>query len=153
MSASTTILQDKFCVIKSLAIDTLRWRQSCRHFTNKIFKCIFLKEKVWILLKISLNFVPKVQINDIPASDNGLALTCGKPLPELMMVTLLMQICVTQPQWVDVKKKPIPKIWKRKRQMTIAIPIFWAKQSWLTFYYTSEALVRECIQTTNYQNV
>ena len=33
-----------------------------------IFKCIFLNENVWILIKISLNFVPKGPI------DNNLAL-------------------------------------------------------------------------------
>ena len=32
-----------------------------------IFKCIFLNENVGILLKISLGFVPKVGINNIPA--------------------------------------------------------------------------------------
>ena len=34
---------------------------------DNIFNCIFLDENVWILLKISLKFVPKVRNNDIPA--------------------------------------------------------------------------------------
>ena len=42
-----------------------------------IFKCIFLKETVWILIRISLKFVPRGPINKIPAlvqsSDNSLA--------------------------------------------------------------------------------
>ena len=48
-------------------LNTLRLRQSCRHFTDDIFKCIFLNAIVWLLLKISLKFVPKVRINNIPA--------------------------------------------------------------------------------------
>ena len=31
-----------------------------------IFLCIFLNEKVWILINISLKFVPEAQINNIP---------------------------------------------------------------------------------------
>ena len=46
---------------------TLRPRQNCHHFTDQILKYIILKENVWILLKISLKFVPKVWINYIPA--------------------------------------------------------------------------------------
>ena len=48
-------------------LNTLRPRQNCRHFTDDIFKCIFLNENVWISLKISLPFVPKFRINNIPA--------------------------------------------------------------------------------------
>ena len=45
----------------------MRPTQNCRHFADHIFKCIFLKENVWILLKISLTFVPTLRINKIPA--------------------------------------------------------------------------------------
>ena len=38
-----------------------------RHFPDDIFKCIFLNENVLISIKISLKFVPKGQINNIPA--------------------------------------------------------------------------------------
>ena len=31
---------------------------------DNIFKCIFLNEKVWILIKISLKFVPKGLIDN-----------------------------------------------------------------------------------------
>ena len=67
---------------------TLRPRQNGRHFTDNIFKCIFLIEKVWILLKISLKFVPKIQINNIPAMVQIMA-WCrpgDKPLSGPMMV-------------------------------------------------------------------
>ena len=41
--------------------------QNDRHFTDDIFKCIFLNENVRILVKISLKFVPQGPINNIPA--------------------------------------------------------------------------------------
>ena len=40
--------------------------QNGRHFADDIFKCIFLNGNVWMSLKISLKFVPGVQINNIP---------------------------------------------------------------------------------------
>ena len=70
---------------------------------DDIFKCIFLNEYVWILLNISLKFVPKVRINNIPALDQIMAWRRpgDKPLSEPMMVWLLTHICVTRPQWVN----------------------------------------------------
>ena len=56
----------------------MRSRQNCRHFADDMFKCIFLYENVWISLTRSLQLVPKVRFNNIPAdngSDNGLAPT------------------------------------------------------------------------------
>ena len=47
--------------------NTLRPRQNGRHFPDYIFKCIFLNENVWISINISLKFVPKGLINNIPA--------------------------------------------------------------------------------------
>ena len=49
--------------------DTLRPRQNGRYFADDIFKCIFLNENVWILIKIALKFVPKGSINNIAALD------------------------------------------------------------------------------------
>ena len=48
-------------------INTLRPRQDGRHFPDNILKCIFLNENVWILIEISLKFVPKGPIDNIPA--------------------------------------------------------------------------------------
>ena len=48
-------------------INTLRPRQNGRYFADNIFECIFLNENVLISFKISLKFVPKGQINNIPA--------------------------------------------------------------------------------------
>ena len=54
--------------------NTLRPRQDGRHFPDDIFNCISLKEIVKISIKISLKFVPKGPINNIPALvHNGLA--------------------------------------------------------------------------------
>ena len=36
-------------------------------FSRRHFKCIFLNENIWISIKISLKFVPKGPINNIPA--------------------------------------------------------------------------------------
>ena len=47
--------------------NTLRPRQDGRRFPDDIFKCIFFNENAWISIKISLKFVPKGQINNIPA--------------------------------------------------------------------------------------
>ena len=62
VSSSTHI-----CVTRPQWVNTLRPRQNGHHFAEDVFKCIFLKKNVWISLKISLKFVPKVRINTIPA--------------------------------------------------------------------------------------
>ena len=63
-------------VTRAQWVKSLRLRQNGRHFLDDIFKCIFLNENVWIVPKISLNFIPEVRINNIQAfSNNGLALT------------------------------------------------------------------------------
>ena len=38
-----------------------------RHFPYGIFKCIFVNPNVWILIKISLKFVPEAPINNYPS--------------------------------------------------------------------------------------
>ena len=47
--------------------NTLRPSQNGRHFPYDIFKCIFLNENVWIPFQMSLKFVLKGPINNIPA--------------------------------------------------------------------------------------
>ena len=83
--------------------NTLRLRQDGRLFPDDIFKCIFFSENVQILIKISLTFVPKAPINNIPALVQIMAWrrSGNKPLSEPMMVRLLTHICVTQPQLVN----------------------------------------------------
>ena len=48
------------------SLNTLRPRQNGRHFPDDIFKWIFLNEYVWISINISLKFVPRGPINNIP---------------------------------------------------------------------------------------
>ena len=81
-------------------LNTLRPRQH-GYFPDDIFECIFLKENVWIPIKISLKFVPKSQTNNIPALIQIMAWRRQgeKPLSEPMMVRLPTHICVTRPQW------------------------------------------------------
>ena len=81
--------------------NTLRPRQDGRHFPD-IFKWIFVNENPWILIKISLTFVPRVPINNILVLVQIMAWRCpgDKPLSETMMVRLPTHICITQPQWV-----------------------------------------------------
>ena len=84
-------------------INTPRPRQNGCHLADGIFKRIFLNKNVWISIKISLKFVPKGPINNIPALVQVMA-WCrpgDKPLSESMMVSLLTHICVTRPQWVN----------------------------------------------------
>ena len=74
---------------KDFNINTLRSRQNGCHFPDDIFKCIFINENVWIAIKISLIFVPKGPINNIPAMVQIMAWRWlgDKPLSEPMMVS------------------------------------------------------------------
>ena len=85
------------------SFNTLRWRQNGRHFADDTFKRIFLNENVIISTEISLKFVPKGPINNIPALVQIMAWrrSGDKPLSEPVMVSLLTHICVTRPQWVN----------------------------------------------------
>ena len=84
-------------------INTLRPRQNVRRFAEDTFKRIFLNENVWKSIKISLKFVPKVPINNIPALVQIMAWRRpgDKPLSEPMVVSLPTHICVARPQWVN----------------------------------------------------
>ena len=59
-------------------LNTLRTTQNGRHFPDDIFKYIFLNENVWISIKISLKFVPKGPIDNIPALDQIMALALSR---------------------------------------------------------------------------
>ena len=75
-------------------VNTLRPRQNGRDFSDDIFKCIFLNENVWILIKISLNFVPRGQLTIFQLRFILIALCrpSDKPLSEPMMINLLTHI-------------------------------------------------------------
>ena len=86
--------------------NTLRPRQNGRNFADGIFKCIFLNENAWIPIKMSMKFVPKGPINNIPALVQIMAWRRPgyKPLPEPMMISLPTHVLVlVQPLWSHLK--------------------------------------------------
>ena len=78
-------------------------RQNGRSFSRQYIPLHFFEKNVEIAIKISLKFVPKGPINNIQAFVQIMAWRRpgDKPLSEPMMVRLLMNICVTRPQWVN----------------------------------------------------
>ena len=93
-------------VVRPQWVNTMKPEQNGHHFADDILKCILLNENAWLLIKIWLKFVPKGPINNFPALVQIMA-WCrpgNKPLSEPMMVSLLMHICVTLPQWVNTMK-------------------------------------------------
>ena len=109
-----------------ILFNTLRPRQDGRHFADDFFKFIFLNENVWIPIKISLKFVPKGAINNIPAMVQIMAWRRpgDKPLSEPMVVSLPTHICVTRPQWVN-SLWPSDAIWHHGPQSTLAQVTVW----------------------------
>ena len=88
----------------SILFNTLRPRQNGHHFADDTFKYILLNENVIISAKISLKFVPKGSINNIPTLVQMMdwRRPGDKPLSEPMMVRLSTHICVTRPRWVNI---------------------------------------------------
>ena len=97
------LLRDRFfCDITYKPIEAeTRWLP----FRTRHFQMHF-NENVSIPIKISLKFVPKGPINNIPALVQIMAWRRpgDKPLSEPMMVSLLTHICVNQHQWVNIAK-------------------------------------------------
>ena len=73
-------------------------RQHSRHFPDDIFKWSFFNENAWTLIKISLKFVPRYPVNNIPALIQIMAWhpPGDKLVSEPMMVSLLMNIYMRQ---------------------------------------------------------
>ena len=97
-----------FCfVIDMPSASTLRPRQKGRHFADDTFKHILLNANVRNSIKISLEFVPKDQINNIPRLVKIMTWCRAgdKPLSDPMMISLLTHICVTRPEWVNKRYK------------------------------------------------
>ena len=92
---SNFTIQSAFCLT--------HWDRDKILQTDNILKCIFLNENVLITINISLKFVPKVRINNIPALVQMMAWRRwgAKPLSEPMVVRLPMHICIIRPQWVN----------------------------------------------------
>ena len=87
--------------------NTLRPRQNGHHFADDTFNPIFVNENDRISIEISLKFVPKGPINNIPALVQKMAWRRpgDKPLSEPVMVSLLTHICVTRPQWAKYEAR------------------------------------------------
>ena len=104
-------------IVLYVSIKILRPRQHGRHFADDTFKRIFLNENIGISIKISLMFVHKGPINNIPALVQIMAWRWSghKPLSETKMVRLPTNICVTRPQWVKVLLGSLLRSWRLVR--------------------------------------
>ena len=82
--------------------NTLRPRQNGSQIPDGNFKCIPLNENIYISIEISLKFICKGPINNIPVLVQIMAWRWSgdEPLSEPIMVSLLTQICVTRLQSV-----------------------------------------------------
>ena len=76
--------------------------QNGRHFADDIFRCIFMNEKLHILIEISLKFTHKGPIDNNPALVYIMAWRRigDKPLSEPMLKDSLTHICDTKGRWV-----------------------------------------------------
>ena len=76
-----------------------KWPPFCRRH----IQCIYFNENGCISINVSVKFVPKGQISNIPALVQIMAWRRpgDKPLSEPVMISLLTHICVTRPQWVN----------------------------------------------------
>ena len=101
--------------VSRVLVNTLRPKQNGRHFADDTFKCIFLNANVRISIEISLKFVFKGAINNIPALVQIMAWRRpgDEPLSETMLVSLLTHKCITQPQYVNglMLNRPQPITW------------------------------------------
>ena len=77
--------------------------KSGHNFPHDIFQCIFLKENIRVWIKMSLKFLSKSPINNVPSLVQIMAWRRlgDQPLSGQMMVRLPTHICVTRPQWVN----------------------------------------------------
>ena len=104
------------------------WQNGC-HFSDNIFKSIYLNENVWILIKISLTFVPKGPIYNIPA----------------LVQIMAWCRCVTRPQWVNslwpsnttcCLGSPSSLIQAMACNVACLAPSHYLNQCWLTVNWT-----------------
>ena len=110
-------------------------------FRRRHFQMKFLKWKYLIPIKISLKFVPKFRINNIPAlvQTRAWCRSGDKPLSEPIMFSLLTHICVTRSQWVNARFTPISwGTWDwlmlgLHRTTTNLGPIYELKKIWISW--------------------
>ena len=100
-----THIWGSFCL--HMHYNLIHWgRDKMATISDDLFECIFMNENVCILIKISMEFVSRGPINDIPALFQMMTWhwPSDKPLSEPMMINLLTHICVTHPQWINAVK-------------------------------------------------
>ena len=75
----------------------------------------FLNENVWILIKITVMFVSKCAINNIPALIQIMdwRRPGDKALSEPMMISLTTHVWITRPQWVNIWHVKVFSTWSR----------------------------------------
>ena len=128
--------------------NTLRPRQNGRRFADDTFNRIFVNENVRISIKISLKFVPKGPINYNPALVQIMAWhrSGDKPLSEPTMVSLMMHICFTRPQWVKITMVPEMALMTiRQNQCWLISWNTWNKCEWNLNRYTTIFIPEKCI--------
>ena len=91
-------------------VNTLRPRRNEQHFADDIFKRIFLNENIWFPITISLKFVPRGLINNIPALVQIMAWRRpgDKPLSDPMMVSLPTYIYIRRSSSMSYLKRILP---------------------------------------------
>ena len=89
------------------SINTLMPRRNRQYFADDVLKRIFFNDKVWFSITISLKFVAKGRINNVPTSVRIMAWwrQGDKPLSGPMMASFLTHICVMRPQWVNFQSE------------------------------------------------
>ena len=89
----------------SISLNTLRPRQNGRHFPDDIFKVIFFYGNCFILIKISLKFVPCALFDNIPALVQIMAWrrSGDKPLSEPMIAYVVKAYHYMIPLHIDAK--------------------------------------------------
>ena len=88
---------------------TLKPRQSGRHFSGDIFRCIFFNEELEFQLRCQCNlFIGSINIPALVRA-MGRRRPGDKPLSEPIMVSLVTHICVT---WPPLVKKRVSCVCK-----------------------------------------
>ena len=119
----------------------MRLRQNGRYFADNILNSIFLNENIWIPIKVSLKFVPKGPIDNIPSLVQIMAWrrSGDKPLSEPMTVSLPTHICFVRRQWVKLSIGYSPEPWQttlllslKFRSASFRIPVlFISHTAWM----------------------
>ena len=95
-SSICKVMTSWLCKQFKFELHSLRPTQNGHHFPDDILKSVFLNENVWISNKISLNFIPKRPINNIPTLVQIMTWhqPGNKPLsePRLMYILIILWI-------------------------------------------------------------